>query len=502
MKRFLIAMLLLCAPGWATQNLGNFTTGDYLNFWFTTANSSGAAVAPSSAFEAADLKIYNFSNATERTSTSGISMTSPFDSITGLHMVVINLGDNTDPGFYAAGQEYAIVLAPDETVDSQAIVSVVATFSIQRRYATIHDDGITAAKIAASAITSSEAPNLDTTVSSRLATGTVASDVTAILADTATLDTQSELRTLMFGSDTAGATASALTTVAGYLDTEVADILTDTAAWDTANEARTILTGGTSALSTVTTAQVNAEADQALADYDPPTNTEFEARSLPSADYFIVSDYTAPPTIQQIWDKAYADLNVEGSIGELIAGDFLSYLTDAATATQTTIPNLIGAVPDNTWDVTIADHLDAGTTGESLNSVEGGIVTPATVADAVWDEATSAHVAAGSFGLFIQRLSALGAGAIPVYDAEGYSAIEAGVDDLTYKTSLGVGIQATVRAYLTSELNAGYNTPRGTTATKADGTFESPLYLSTGLNYTIVYYATGYVNYSVDITVE
>ena len=33
---------------------------------------------------------------------------------------------------------------------------------------------------------------------------------------------------------------------------------------------------------------------KALDDYDPPTNTEFGLRSLPSADYFVVGDYTAP----------------------------------------------------------------------------------------------------------------------------------------------------------------------------------------------------------------
>lgn len=39
-------------------------------------------------------------------------------------------------------------------------------------------------------------------------------------------------------------------------------------------------------LSTQAKADVNTEADTALADYDGPTNTEMEARTLPSADYF------------------------------------------------------------------------------------------------------------------------------------------------------------------------------------------------------------------------
>lgn len=114
------------------DHLGSFNASSTIYFYFTTHAASGAAVAPSSAFEAADLKIYKNGSATERTSASGITMTSPFDSVTGLHAVAIDLSDNTDAGFYAAGSEYVVVLSPDETVDSLAVVKVLAYFSIER----------------------------------------------------------------------------------------------------------------------------------------------------------------------------------------------------------------------------------------------------------------------------------------------------------------------------------------------------------------------------------
>lgn len=41
-------------------------------------------------------------------------------------------------------------------------------------------------------------------------------------------------------------------------------------------------------------AEVQSEVTDALNAYDPPTNAEMEARTLPSADYFVVGDYTAP----------------------------------------------------------------------------------------------------------------------------------------------------------------------------------------------------------------
>lgn len=113
--------------------LGHFNASSSrttVRFAFTTHAQTGAAVAPSSAFEAADLKIYKDGSATERTSANGITMTSPFDSVTGLHFVSIDLTDNTDAGFWAAGSQYTVVLTPDETVDSLAVVRVLAYFEI------------------------------------------------------------------------------------------------------------------------------------------------------------------------------------------------------------------------------------------------------------------------------------------------------------------------------------------------------------------------------------
>lgn len=99
-----------------------------LPFPVTTHAQTGAAVAPNSAFEAADFLLYKNGNAAQRSSTSGWTIASPFDSITGLHMLLIDLTDNTDAGFYSAGGCFTLVLSPDETVDGLAVVRVVGTF--------------------------------------------------------------------------------------------------------------------------------------------------------------------------------------------------------------------------------------------------------------------------------------------------------------------------------------------------------------------------------------
>lgn len=120
------------------DHLGFYNTSSsrtHVGFCFTSHAGTGAAVAPSSAFEAADLLIYRAADgaafsATQRNSTNGITMTSPFDSVVGLHNVDIDLTDNSDAGFYASGYRYMVVLSPDETVDSVSVVRVLAYFDI------------------------------------------------------------------------------------------------------------------------------------------------------------------------------------------------------------------------------------------------------------------------------------------------------------------------------------------------------------------------------------
>ena len=95
--------------------------------------------------------------------------------------------------------------------------------------------------------------------------------------------------------DAAGTAAALHTTTDGKIDVIdgiVDDILVDTAAQDTSTELRTLLTGADTAVATLTTAQVNTECDTALTEYDPPTNTEMIARTMPTADYFLFGSDT------------------------------------------------------------------------------------------------------------------------------------------------------------------------------------------------------------------
>lgn len=113
-------------------HLGNYNTATsrtHVRFSFSTHEAAGGNVAPLSAFEAADLRIYKATDGAalsdvERNSAVGITMTSPFDSLTGVHAVDIDLSDNTHAGFYATGCYYEVHLCPDETIDGQTITGV------------------------------------------------------------------------------------------------------------------------------------------------------------------------------------------------------------------------------------------------------------------------------------------------------------------------------------------------------------------------------------------
>ena len=72
------------------------------------------------------MKVYKNADTTEVT--TGVTLTSPYDSVTGLHMVVIDT--SSDGTFYAAGSEYAAFLSAG-TVDSISVVgTVLCQFSL------------------------------------------------------------------------------------------------------------------------------------------------------------------------------------------------------------------------------------------------------------------------------------------------------------------------------------------------------------------------------------
>lgn len=116
---------------------GDFALGQTVRGKFSTSAAAGSRVDFSDALEAAGIRVYKNDGTTERSSTAGYTVTSGFDSMTGVHHVAIDTSDNTDAGFFAAGNDYDVVAYPDEKVDSLPVAAVLFSFSIENRFGSL-----------------------------------------------------------------------------------------------------------------------------------------------------------------------------------------------------------------------------------------------------------------------------------------------------------------------------------------------------------------------------
>ncbi len=109
------------------QYLGDYPE-DYatLNFKFSTHKADGTPITLAGS---PAVKVYK-ANATDSETTTGVTLTVGFDSVTGLHNVLIDLSADA---FYAVGNDYSVVITAG-TVDSISVVgTVLAHFSIENR---------------------------------------------------------------------------------------------------------------------------------------------------------------------------------------------------------------------------------------------------------------------------------------------------------------------------------------------------------------------------------
>lgn len=112
-------------------NAGNKTIGSTIRIPFSTNLGSGAPGAFSDALEAGDIRVYKNGGTTERASSAGYTVSSSFDTVTGLNHVLIDTSDDTDSGFYVAG-DYDVALVPDsETLDSLSVACWIGHFSLE-----------------------------------------------------------------------------------------------------------------------------------------------------------------------------------------------------------------------------------------------------------------------------------------------------------------------------------------------------------------------------------
>jgi hypothetical protein len=214
------------------MNLGDFTTGQTVDLYFTSI-SSGVPTALSGA----GVSIYKDNSVTQ--STEGVTLTSTFDNIVGMNQLSVAMTN----AFYAAGSKYTAMLSSGSVGGTTAAGYVLGSWSI--RYGTVDaiadettglstdvDDLITSTT-ALMAGTTGVQTDLDTlttdveqltSASSRLEADST-SNLAALTSLTSSVETLTTATTLIQQESTA--TAAVVDTIStGTWDTVVAELTT------------------------------------------------------------------------------------------------------------------------------------------------------------------------------------------------------------------------------------------------------------------------------------
>ena len=303
------------------QYLGDITAGSTIRGSFNTRTAAGVPITLGGT---PVLSVYKDAGTTE--TSTGVTLTVDFDSRTGHHVFAIVTSD----AFYSTGSDYRVVITTG-TVDGTSVVGTeVGSFSIQNRNvgsgSGLDAAGVRSAIGLASANLDTQLADLPTVaefnarslpsadyfvVGDYTVPPDAATNASAVRTELATelarVDATVSSR-LASTSYTAPANSdiSAIKAVTDKLDTA---IVLDGSVWQfTVNALENSPAGGSGLDAAGVRAAIGlatANLDTQLADI--PTISEFNARSLPSADYFVVGDYTAPPSTASIVDAVMDD---------------------------------------------------------------------------------------------------------------------------------------------------------------------------------------------------
>jgi len=362
--------------------MGDYADDSTVRIFFTTNDGSGRAVAPSTAFEAADIVIYKNNSATQKATTNGITMTSPFDTVTGLHLVEIDCSNDTgDAGFWATGNDYSVVLSPDETVDSQTVVAAIAQFSIENRVVSAVSGNV--AGIAGTINTLDSLNNFDPASDTVANVTTVASVSGAVGSVTAPVTTDSASRTASQADVSALATSAALATAQADLDTltgtdgvtlatsqpnyapntttpPTAGAVAD-AVWDEARSAHTSVGSfgegvKVESLNTQAKADVNAEADTAISDASLATASALATVDSNVDAILLDTGTTLPGTLSTIDSKVDT---IDGIVDAILLDTGTDGVVISTAQAQTLADEVLKRSVTNTQDSADAHSLAA-----------------------------------------------------------------------------------------------------------------------------------------------
>ena len=338
--------------------LGDFTTSNTVYVYFNTFDSNDPSASVTiTGLLASDIEIYKDGSITQRASDSGYTLLDTdgidFDGNTGIHGFSIDLSDNTDVGFYAAGSEYVVVVA-SITVDAATVNFVAGTFSIERAggaLALLKGTNSLANIEDKIDIIDTNVDDIETAVITNAAGVDIAADIIAMKAETALIvgDTN-ELQT-------------------DWTDAGRLDAILDIIAADVVNIDGQAMRGTDSAA--LATALATAQTDlNTLTGTDGATLATAQANYAPSKAGDARTLTTAG--ILAIWHQALTAIVTAGSVGKLIKDEVtavrMQVLTDWINGGRLDL--LLDAIP-----TTAMRGTDSAATAASLATAQADLDT-------------------------------------------------------------------------------------------------------------------------------
>jgi hypothetical protein len=389
-------------------DLGTVKPGSTIRIPFSSFDKDDGSSITMTNYAAADILVYKDGGTTERASTAGYTATTDFDTKTGKHVAVIDLADNTTADFWAAGSEYLVAIDA-VTVDTVTtggwigrfrigyqgaiLDTTIATLTNQTSFtltagpaeddalngmwAVIHD--------AASAVQASWVEISDYTGASKTVTLAAGATFTVAAKDNISVMFPSPLRPTTTGSKLDVSSG-------GEAGLDWANVGSPTTAVNLSGTTTNVVNTAT-AVTTVNGLAANVITSTAIA-ANAITEDAFDTTAGSFYPAGIIDQGTAQSatgtTIVLRAAAAFANDEIIGAT-ILITGGTTGVgqsrvITDYVSATDT-------ATVD-TWTTTPSGTI----TYKIFGSAPSTAPTAAVIADAVWDEATAGHVAAGSFG--------------------------------------------------------------------------------------------------------
>lgn len=339
-------------------------SGDVLPIFFASYDGGTGASSATTGLAVTDIEIYKDGSVTQRASDAGYTLLDTdgldFDGITGINGFSIDTGDNTDAGFYTVGAWFTVVVST-VTVDAQTVSFIAAQFRLMPAESvagkpkvdtdtfggtagtfsggrpevnTTHAAGtawgsgaITAASIASDAITDAKVAADVTIASVTGAVGSVTGNVGGNVAGSVgsvTARVTANTDQLAGQTVTAAAGVTFPTSVASPTNITAGTITTATNVTTVNGLAANVITAASinadavtelqSGLSTLTTAQVNAEVDTALADVGLTTTITGRI------DAAISTRATPAQILTTALTEAYAADGAAGTLSEILFG--------------------------------------------------------------------------------------------------------------------------------------------------------------------------------------